>query len=58
MLPDFAKMEQELRPLMLSGDFFKKIVVTKDSPVPWYNESSVLIMNIFDFLLMQDSLDI
>ncbi|WP_239391029.1 ATP-binding protein [Cloacibacillus sp. An23] len=57
-LPDSAKMEQELRPLMLSGDFFKKIVVTKDSPTPWYNESGVLIMNIFDFLLNPDSLDI
>ena len=57
-LPDTAKMEQELRPLMLSGDFFKKIVITKDSPMPWYNESGVLIMNIFDFLLNPDSLEI
>lgn len=57
-LPDSAKVEQELRPLMLSGDFFKKIVVTKDSPMPWYNESGVLIMNVFDFLLNPDSLDI
>ena len=57
-IPDSAKMEQELRPLMLSGDFFKKIVITKDSPMPWYNESGVLIMNVFDFLLNPDSLDI
>ena len=57
-LPNTAKMEQELRPLMLSGDFFKKIVITKDSPMPWYNESGVLFMNVFDFLLNPDSLEI
>lgn len=57
-LPDAAKTEQELRPLMRSGDFFKKIVITKDTPMPWYNESGVLFMNVFDFLLDPDSLEI
>lgn len=33
-IPDQAKMEQEQRSLMLTGDFFKKIIITKDAPVP------------------------
>ena len=29
-----GKMEQEQRPLMLKGDFFKKIIITRDAPAP------------------------
>lgn len=54
-LPDSTKIEQELRPLILSGDFFKKIAMTKDSPILWYNKSCVLIMNVFDVLLNPDT---
>lgn len=57
-LPDSAKLEQEVRPFAYTGDFFKKIVITKDAPAPWYTESGVLVMSVFDFLLNQDSLDI
>lgn len=57
-MPDEAKMEQEQRSLMLTGDFFKKIIITKDTVDPWYNESGVLVMNIFDFLLNPNSLEI
>lgn len=56
-IPDQAKMEQEQRSLMLTGDFFKRIIITKDKPAPYYNESGVLIMNVYDFLLNEDSLD-
>lgn len=56
-IPDQAKMEQEQRSLMLTGDFFKRIIITKDTPAPYYNESGVLIMNIYDFLLNENSLD-
>ena len=56
-IPDQAKMEQEQRPLMLTGDFFKKIIITKDAPAPYYNEDGVLIMSIYDFLLNEGSLD-
>ena len=37
-IPDQAKMEQEQRSLMLTGDFFKKIIITKDAPAPYYND--------------------
>ncbi len=57
-IPDQAKMEQEQRSLMLTGDFFKRLIITKDTPAPYYNESGVLIMNIYDFLLDENSLSI
>lgn len=55
---DQAKMEQEQRSLMLTGDFFKRIIITKDTPAPHYNEKGVLIMSVYDFLLDENSLDI
>ena len=56
-MPDARKMEQEQRSLTLTGDNFKKIIITKDAPTPYYNESGVLIMSIFDFLLNPRSLE-
>ena len=56
-IPDQAKMEQEQRALMLTGDFFKRLIITKDTPAPYYNESGVLIMSVYDFLLNQNSLE-
>lgn len=56
-IPDQAKMEQEQRSLMLTGDAFKKIIITKDTAAPYYNDSGVLIMSVFDFLLNPDSLE-
>jgi len=57
-IPDEAKLMQEQRPLMLTGDFFKRIIITRDTPVPHYNESGILNMSIYDFLLNKNSLDI
>ena len=56
-IPDQEKMEQEQRSLMMTGDFFKRVIITKDTPTPYYNESGVLIMSIFDFLLNENSLE-
>ena len=56
-MPDQAKMEQEQRSLMLTGDGFKKIIITGDAPAPYYNDSGVLVMNIFDFMLNPSSLE-
>lgn len=56
-MPDEAKVQQEQRPLLLTGDGFKKIIITKDALAPLYNENGVLVMSIFDFLLDSDSLD-
>lgn len=56
-IPDQAKMEQEQRSLMLTGDFFKRIIITKDASAPHYNEDGVLIMSVYDFLLDENSLE-
>ena len=53
-IPDQAKMDS----LMLTGDFFKRIIITKDAPASHYNENGVMIMSIYDFLLNENSLDI
>ena len=57
-LPDRAKIEQEEKPLLLSVDGFKKIIVTKDAPAPLYDERGILSMSIYDFLLNKDSLNL
>lgn len=56
-MADDKKNTQEIRPLMMTQDGFKKIIITKDALAPLYNEYGVLIMSIFDFLLNKDSLD-
>jgi len=56
-MPNSEKLEQEQRSLMLADDSFKKIIIVKDAPAPWYTESGVLVMSIYDFLLNQRSLD-
>ncbi len=56
-MPEQAKIKQEQRSLMLTGDFFKKIIITKDAPTPYYNEDGILIMSIYDFLLDENSLE-
>ena len=50
-------MEQEQRSLVLTGDFFKKIIITKDAPAPYYNDNGVLVMSVYDFLLSENSLE-
>ena len=57
-MQDEKKMQQEERPLINTGDGFKKIIITKDALAPLYNEEGVLVMSIFDFLLNPDSMDL
>ena len=57
-MPDEIKVLQEQRPLISTGDGFKKIIITKDALTPLYNENGILVMSIFDFLLNPDSLDV
>ena len=55
-LPTREKEEQEQLPLQNIGDSFKKIIIVKDGPTH-YNESGILILNLFDFLLKENSLE-
>lgn len=52
------KMNQEIRPFLKINDSFKKILVTSDTPKPFYNDDGILIMNVYDFLMDDDSLEI
>ena len=51
-------MEQEQRSILKIDDSFKKIIVVKDSPAPWYNEAGIMVISIYDFLLNPNSMDI
>ena len=50
-IPTEEKMEAELRPFALTGDFFPKIVVRKDIGKRWYDEKGILHIGVTDFLL-------
>ena len=57
-IPDETKMQQEANSLRRIDDSFKKIIVVKDTPAPWYTEEGILVISIYDFLLNEDSLDL
>lgn len=58
LLETKEKIEQELRPLLKIRDSFKKIVITSNTPRPFYNEDGILMMNVYDLLLNAQSLEI
>ena len=49
--------KQEITPLLRSGDFFQKIVVTGGSSRPAMGENGIIYTGIIPFLLNPDSLD-
>lgn len=57
-ISDRKKMDQEKNSLMRIRDSFKKIIIMKDVPAPWYTEEGFLVIGIYDFLLKADSLDL
>jgi len=57
-IPDFEKMQQEQASLIHIPDSFKKIIVVYGQTPLWRNEQGITIMNIFDFLLKPESLDL
>lgn len=50
-IPDEEKREQEIRSFRKIDDSFRKIIVTRDTTRPWYDENGILTVSIFDFLL-------
>ena len=56
-IPDDEKMQQESNSLLRIDDSFKKIIVVKDTPAPWYTEEGILVIGVYDFLLNMNSLD-
>ena len=56
-VPNEEKRAQEVRPFTRIDDSFKKIVITGDMSPTYYNDDGVLFMNIFDFLLKPENLN-
>lgn len=56
-VPDRTKLEQESNSLRNIQDDFKKIIIVKDYINPWYTETGILIVGLFDFLLNPTSLE-
>ena len=56
-LPDQEKMDQEQASLVKISDSFKKIIVVNSNTPVWRNDQGILVMNLYDFLLNEDSLD-
>jgi len=51
------KLKREMRPFWKIGDSFKKIIVTSNTPKPFYTDEGILVMNVYDFLMDERSLD-
>lgn len=58
VLSSEEKMAQEITPFLKIHDSFKKIVVTSNTPKPFYNENGILMISVFDFLLNPESLEL
>ena len=56
-ITDDEKREQEIRSLKRVGDSFKKIVVVKDSIIPWHDDDGILYIGIEQFLLEEKAMD-
>ncbi len=57
-IPDKSKLEQEQASLDRIGDSFKKVIVVQDNVAPSHTEKGYLIINILDFLLNPNSLEL
>lgn len=56
-LPNEEKIEQEMASLKNVSDSFQKIIIVKDNIVPHHNESGILFINLYDFLLKREILE-
>ena len=54
---DREKLETELRPLKNTGDFFKKILISKTSARSWTDEEGILHLGLYEFLLNENALE-
>ena len=52
------KMNQELRSLRMTGDFFQKIVVTGGNERPWADEEGILHVGVIPFLLDKSIIEV
>ena len=57
-LPNKEKVDQEQASLIKVNDSFKKIIVVSGNTPLWRNEQGITIMNLYEFLLNENSLDL
>jgi len=57
-LPDVEKVRKEKAPLINVNDSFKKIIIVKDVINVKRDEDGITIMSVFDFLLLNNSLEL
>lgn len=57
-LSDPEKMKTELRPLKNTGDFFKRIIISKSSMKAWTDEDGILHLGLYEFLLNEHSMEL
>ena len=57
-MPTSKKEQQEQRSLIKINDSFKKIIITGGFTPQHYNDNGILIINIYDFLLNPNSLNL
>ena len=55
-IDDKNKEKTELRPLLSTRDFFKKVVITKTRMKPWVDDNGIFHIGLYDFLLDKDCL--
>lgn len=55
---DPEKLEQEVRPLRNTKDFFKKIIVTRSFMKHWTDDEGIVHIGLLEFLLNEDSLEL
>lgn len=56
-LYDEEKERKEILPLLLTNDFFKKVIITKSTIKQWQDERGIVHQGLYDFLLDEDCLD-
>lgn len=56
VIADKEKMMQESKPLLEIKDAFRKIIIVKDAPMSYINETGIEIIKLEDFLLNPDLL--
>lgn len=57
MIETQEKIAQEIRPFQKINDSFKKILITSNTPTPFYRDDRIYVMSIFNFLMDNDSLE-
>ena len=57
-LPSKEKLKQETASLCAIDDFFKKIIITSDTVLPYQDEKGLIFIGLEDFILDKNSLNL